>query len=90
MSIGHGDRVDVVLDCVPGERHGAPFQLVYVRLVTDGSVQLPPVPPGARRNVVQTWFGVQAPVGGVAAFAIEVPAERYPIMDAEPGAAAGA
>jgi len=66
----HGDRVDVVLDCLPTDRDGELVEVVYVRLVTDGSVELPPVPEGGRRNVWGTWLGVQADAAGPAAFAI--------------------
>lgn len=72
--LSRGDRVDVVLDCVPGERDGQPVQLVYVRLVTEpGEARLPPVPEGGARNVWQALLGVENPATGFAAFVLDRP-----------------
>jgi hypothetical protein len=65
-----GDRVDVVLDCVRGERGGVPCELVYVRGVFPPGHDHPPLLPGATRNVWQTFWAVAMNQMSHAAFAI--------------------
>jgi hypothetical protein len=81
-----GDRVDVTLDCVIEERDGRQVARVFVRLVDapagEGGKRPPAPHPGARRNVVQRWFGVSNDQTLTAAFAIDLGAvETAPTAD---------
>ncbi len=76
MALSRGDRVDVVLDCVPEVRDGREVARVFVRLVdapaSEGGARPPEPFPGATRNVVQGWLGVPSDQQGFAAFAIDL------------------
>lgn len=79
--VKHGDRVDVVLDCVTEQRDGRYVARVYVRHVdaptSEGGTAPPAEFPGASRNVVEQFLGVPHNSTGIGAYAVDAGPVEY-------------
>jgi hypothetical protein len=67
-AIGDGDIVEIVMDVYHVSDPRGEYERVLVQGVFPSHAAHPPVHPGARRNVVQVFFGQN--MGGIPAFLI--------------------
>lgn len=58
MSVNRGDRVQVVLDVVPETENGERYNRVFVRGVCEWEAPAPERMPGAIRNTVGCFLGM--------------------------------